>query len=222
MIRWSAMRGIAVSATLALALLVGCKPSSKCGPIGDLSQPIELSMPLYTDGTSHQVVAVASGDKVALEPPPQSGYVLFVGVKARNLDGCGVSLKGELFDPASGASVSADTRTSDFIVGSDGWGMPNPIDYRDFANIALCPDQSTKDVHNGNYNLKLTVTDRAGRSQSLTVPIVPSCDLGADMVRSDCICNCTANFYLGKCVPGAVDASAAGDASKPSDASSTD
>src|SRR5581483_892116 len=107
---------------LAALLLAGCPSGPRCsaGFIGDPKLPVEIEM-LITDGASQMFSLVMMGEQAPVEPPPQGGYVMYVGAQARNLDACGVQIGGELRDPDTNDQVGFDARTTNLILGSDGW-----------------------------------------------------------------------------------------------------
>src|SRR5437868_15357474 len=108
-------------------LCAGCPSPPRCaaGFIGDPKLPPELQM-LITDGASQMFSLVMMGQPANVQPPPQGGYVLYVGAQARNLDACGVSVQGQLRDPATNDQLGFDARTANLILGADGWGRRDP------------------------------------------------------------------------------------------------
>ena len=49
----------------------------------------------------YDAVPLADGGPLAILQPPQGGRVVFVGVRATNVDGCGLQLTGALRDETS-------------------------------------------------------------------------------------------------------------------------
>ncbi len=197
-----------------MALLAGCSsgPRCKAGFIGDATKPVELAAVLATDGVSQMLKVVNANDPVPLEPPPQGGYVMYIGAQVRNLDACGAELRGSLRDPVTDDEVGFDARTTNLLLGADGWGRPDPSDNSNVSNVNGCPDYFAKDVQNQTYNLRVTVVDREGRSGVTTVPIVPTCDQLTDpKIHYDCVCTCSANYVLGRCGAGPPADAATGD-----------
>src|SRR5262245_50382520 len=76
------------------------------GFVGDPAQPPQIAM-VYTDGISQQLSDVAAGERIPLEPPPQGGYVMYLGARVLNLDAC-VELSGKLKDPDTGNQAGFD------------------------------------------------------------------------------------------------------------------
>src|SRR5262245_19594849 len=91
---------------------------------------------LVSDGVTPTNTPVTSGTRVPLMRPCQGGRVIYVGVEARNIDGC-VELSGTLREP-SGAFIKLDARTSQLVLATDGWGRTDPLDTSRLANVAPC------------------------------------------------------------------------------------
>ncbi len=88
---------------------VAADTSSVCpaGYLGDRAKdPIIELRALRADGTD---VPIADGADLAVLFPPQGGRVAFVGVRATNLDGCGVQVTGALMSYVS-EEVSSSER----------------------------------------------------------------------------------------------------------------
>jgi hypothetical protein len=170
--------------SLAIAASTGALACSPAGPsattepcpVGDLSSPPELTVVVRTaDGS---LASVEDGGRVPLVEPPQGGEVVFVGMRARNVDACGVTVAAVLRDPASGAAVGSGKRVIDLRgVTGDGWAQPgSPEDIGSFANVAVCPSASaTRDVAEQRYSLEVALLDRSGRGATTAVAVVPYC-----------------------------------------------
>ncbi len=187
----------AALALLALAL-AGC-PSDRCkvGFIGDPAKPVELEL-VFTDGIAADVSPLAAMQAVPLEPPPQGGYVMYIGAKARNLDACGALVRGDYFDE-NGIQAGMDERSTNLVARGDGWGWPDAQHLSEIPNLSACPDVSHLDIQGHPYSLRIRVTDRSGRTAMLSTPIVPTCALSNPAVQADCVCQCSADFVPGKC-----------------------
>jgi hypothetical protein len=187
---------------VAVALAAGCDDPPPCHDrfIGDAHLQPEAT-PLVTDGTSGALTDIAAGDHLPLERPPQGGFVLYLGLRARNLDGCGVKLSGQLRDPDTNHELAFDARTIDLVPTADGWGVPDARQFANFANVPACPDYGTEDIRDRALTLSLTVTDKQKRSANATLPVVPSCTLADPDLQFQCTCECAANYSLGKCKP---------------------
>ncbi|HEY7954040.1 MAG TPA: hypothetical protein VII38_02070 [Polyangia bacterium] len=182
-----------------LLLLAGCpqKPDCPIGFIGDPQKAPEAVV-LWTDGVSGQFHELTDGQALPLEPPPQGGYVMYVGAKVRNVEGCGLQFSATMYDQMTGAQVGFDARSTDLTVGADGWGYPQSNN-SNVSNVNGCPQVSTKDVQGVTYNLRMIVTDKRGRSVTIDHPIVPTCAASDPDEQQHCLCTCSKNYYPGKC-----------------------
>jgi hypothetical protein len=199
-IRWWRMLALA-----APTLAFGCSsPASShravCAPgfVGEASQAPDAHI-VISDGESGGLVKLNDGDRVPLIEPPQGGYVIYVGVEARNLDPCGVEVVGSLRDRATGDVLGYDGRTVALQTDADGWARPKPGDLASVANVNPCPSYGASDVVGNRYDLEVKLVDRAQRTVTTTVQVVPSCMQGDAGQQSHCVCTCSAGYFLGKC-----------------------
>jgi hypothetical protein len=178
-----------------LLFATGCPQPRRCsvGFIGDRTQPVAVEA-LITDGIQPMLSPIAPGQAIPLERPPQGGFVLYVGARVRNADGCGIELRGELFD-VSGVQAGSDGRTTNLLLQPDGSGEPDPTQVSEVANVSACPDTYPFDITGHTFTLRMTVTDRGGRRGSTELPVVPTCD----PKDPDCFCLCRAGWQPGMC-----------------------
>ena len=184
-------------------LLIGCggsnAPRCAAGFVGSRSAAPQVKM-MVTDGRSMTLREVADGDEIPMEPPPQGGFVIYIGAEANNVDACEIQVAATLRDPTSGNQESFESRTINMIVGDDGWARSDPSNDANEANVAVCPDFSMKDRVNGQFTLELKVTDHEKRTASVTHPVKLVCDPAlAPADEAECMCACSANYMLGKC-----------------------
>jgi hypothetical protein len=127
--------------------------------------------------------------------PPQGGRVAFVGVRARNVDPCEVTLKGVLRDTASN-KVRFDTRITNLMVDGEE-ARSDEREIATFSNIPLCPNQwSSADVFDQAYELEIVLTERGGRKLERTLAVTPRC---AEPEReAACKCMCKHGYELGE------------------------
>lgn len=163
------------------------------GFVGDAAKDPEIVITVLGSGTT--ATPVMDGDTVPLVFPPQGGRVIFAGVRARNLDACGVNLNGALRDLAT-KQVRLDGRTVNLTPASDGWVETDPTDFSTFSNIPVCPNQwSMTDIFGTTYELEISLADRGGRSVTKKQKVTPTCaepDLAAE-----CHCICQGGYKLG-------------------------
>lgn len=176
-------------------------PARTCDPvIGDRAQPLEVR-PVFVDyrGQTQPIV----GGAVGLIPPIQGGYVLMVGLEARNLDGCEASIRGVLRDPATGASVAEEERPTPLLVGADGWGSPAFPQSFTTANLSTCPPFTgppPRDIDGNTWRLELVLTETGGRTAMWAGDVVPACrDTEPDPTL--CPCQCDSDFRFGDPCP---------------------
>ena len=204
--------------------LSGCPPTTEEPPnpppactlafLGDKSQPVQLEI-TARDVKGH-AVPVKEGDDVAMIYPPQGGRVIFVGARVTNIDPCGVKLSGAIRDAIT-AQVRIDNRTVNLAIGEGGFGTAVDADISTFSNVPVCPNQwASDDVFGKTYELQVTVLDKAGRTATQKVKVVPRC---AEPERAtECRCICRKGYILGQVCAPEVDAGADSDADPASDA----
>lgn len=218
MIRCTAL----VAATLPLAVtMTGCPDdagpatsdggvddaaSSVC-PTGYLGDPkldpvIELRA-LRADGTD---VSLMDGDDLAVLFPPQGGRVAFVGVRALNVDGCGMQILGALRDPMT-KQLRLDGRTVNLRREPDGWGttgrgtttnIEDSAEIGDYSNIPLCPNQwAEQNVFDARFELEVIITDRRKKTATKKITVVPRCAEPGEKELA-CRCLCRNGYVLGE------------------------
>ncbi len=181
-------------------------PESSCatGFLGDPSKDIAMEIhALRADGTD---VALKDGDDLAILFPPQGGRVSFVGVRATNLDGCGVQLTGALRDPIS-QQVRVDGRTVNLTRQPDGWGttgsgastdIENSGAIGDYSNVPLCPNQwASQDVNDKPFQLEVRVQDSRKKTADLKITVTPRCAEPGPK-EAACRCLCKNGYVLGE------------------------
>ncbi len=201
---------------LAVALLTACPGAGPATPdagpvptdggcgagfLGDPNKAIEFEFrALRADGTD---APLANGGDLALIFPPQGGRVAFVGVRATNLDPCGVQLTGALRDEPT-LQVRVDSRTVNLLPsGSDGWGNSAPPSQsisaaRDtYSNVPLCPNQwASSSIFDHEFELEITIRDRLKRTMTKNIKVTPRC---AEPDRAvECRCLCKLGYVLGE------------------------
>ena len=154
---------------------------------------------LLADNT---VATIDDGGSVPMMMPPQGGRVIFAGVRATNVDGCGLQLTGALRDLATGR-VTFDSRTINLTATGDGWGAsataaaPDAAAIGSFSNIPVCPNEwSARDLFGHPYGLEVTVVDREKRQLTKKIQVTPECARPDDLGQCQCIC--MAGYILGQ------------------------
>ncbi|HKP62546.1 MAG TPA: hypothetical protein VJV78_37685 [Polyangiales bacterium] len=172
----------------------GATESDSCF-VGDESKPIEFEVVHRTaDGE-----CLSTGDmaEMPLIQPPQGGKVLFVGVRARNLDGCGLTLATALVEQQTGAVISLERRPVRLEEVDDGWMMPQrPTEASNYSNLPACPRADlARSIEGEVYELRVSITDNANRKASTTMQIIPTC--GEPNLAELCHCECSKDYKLG-------------------------
>jgi len=172
-------------------------------PIGDRTQALELQAQHWTgDGAA---VDLADGGAVDLVRPIQGGKVIYVGVRARNVDGCNVQLTAALRDAASDQVIALEQRPVHLTAGADGWGVATSL-FDDLANLPLCPSAAaTHDIDQATWRLELRLDEAGGRTATTALTIAPRCARADEL--EECRCECDSDYELGQpCPSDAVDA----------------
>lgn len=208
-----------LSSLLALGASTGCpgehltieyvdgEAPSACaaGFLGEPGAPplVELRA-LRADGVD---VALRDGDDLAVLLPPQGGRVAFVGVRALNLDGCGLQIVAALRDPTS-RQVRLDGRTVNLRREPDGWGTTGrgtSVDISlsdeigDYSNVPLCPNQwADQDVFDRPFELEVELVDRSRKTiATRSIVVTPRCAEPGERELA-CKCLCRDGYVLGE------------------------
>ncbi|HZS38463.1 MAG TPA: hypothetical protein VFF06_16625 [Polyangia bacterium] len=185
-------------APLALAL-AGCSAA----PPGMMGDPITVTPAIY-DSTTMQLTDVQPNGPIDLVKPPQGGFVLFVGARVHNLHDANVEIRGRLLDPTSGAIVAEDGRIGAMQRDSADatlW-LPDLRSYQNVSNIAVCPTTGSVSRDREPFTLEVLITEQAsGRVGTAMIPAVPTCRQPAANDLQFCQCECSGNWFLGKCTP---------------------
>jgi len=188
-----------------LALAPACsepaEPSEDAGPpvggcklpyIGDKNKDLEMDVIAIGPGTLDRIT---EGSDITLMLPPQGGRVVFAGVRAKNVNPCGVRLGGALRDTAS-QQVRIDNRIINLQPQEDGTARSNPNDIFNFANIAACPNQwSDRDLYDQPYELTISLTDKDEKHLTKVLHVTPRCNEPG--VEAECLCQCQGDYILG-------------------------
>jgi hypothetical protein len=182
-------------------------PGTTC-PIGDRALPIEILAEHWPQAPAPGTLeGLPDGGTVDLVRPIQGGKVIYVGVRARNVDGCNVQLTAALRDVTSQQVIALEQRPVRLDVGGDGWGHARST-FDDLANVPACPNAAaSRDVDGATWLLELRLDEAGGRTATTSVMIVPRCRLDDQM--EECRCECDSDYELGMpCPSDPVDAGA--------------
>jgi len=170
------------------------------GFLGDPAKAIDFQIraldPMGND------VNLADGADLSVIFPPQGGRVVFVGVRATNVDACALQLTGALRDKTT-QQVRVDSRTVNLNRAADGWattespGLPFASAIGSYSNVPVCPNEwASSDVFDHSFRLEVTLKDRRGRTATQALDVVPRCN---ELDRRDqCLCLCKLGYHLGE------------------------
>jgi hypothetical protein len=185
-----------LGAALLAAGVLGCggeggtdAPVTQPCPIGDMSAPPELEI-VHLDA-QNAVISTQPMQIVPLMQPPQGGWIVLLGARARNIDGCRLMVTAALIDGCNGEIIDLDRRPTMLVEGSDGWGVSSATT---FANLPVCPHPTaTRDLNEVPYRMQVVVEDDDGRKATTELTLVPKCPANAPM----CNCQCARDYTLG-------------------------
>ncbi|HUQ05789.1 MAG TPA: hypothetical protein VM261_24980 [Kofleriaceae bacterium] len=183
---------------MAGAVGAGCSDDAPTTcPIGDRTRPIEIVAVHWPAGGT--VGDLADGGVVDLVRPIQGGKVVYVGVRARNVDGCNVQLTAALRDQATQQVIALEQRPVRLVDGGDGWGLPEAA-FDHLANLPACPNAAAaRDVDGSTWRLELRLEEPGGRMAETSLVVQPRCAL--DQELDECRCECDADYELGGACP---------------------
>jgi hypothetical protein len=195
---FQAIRARLAGSALAAALLIGCggggsatpdaKEALPC-PIGDLSAPAEIQI-VHLD-ENNAVIETQAMQTVPLIAPPQGGWIVLLGVRAKNID-CRPMLTTALVDTCDDQILSIDVRSTQLDVGADGWGVSS---LTSFGNLAVCPQlTAARDLTSVPYTMRVAIEDAAGQKAESSLTVVPTCPDGT----SRCACECNHDYVVGR------------------------
>lgn len=198
-----ALRCVLAAVLVCVPGVASCEPETPSEPscfFGERGAPLEAEL-VYRSRTGESVL-LEDGGAVPLTVPPQGGHVMFIGVRARNLDMCRATLSAAFHDGCTasegnhGRIVGREGRHVTFEARSDGYAWPKDPQFIDnFANIPACPNfASTRDVDDERYLVRVRLTDEVDeRFVLVEAHIVPECEAGDDACR----CTCDRAYVLG-------------------------
>jgi hypothetical protein len=200
------------SARALIAVLAGAIAAAACGgdsprdapeaercPIGDLSAPAEVEI-VHLDA-QNAVIKTQAMASVPLQAPPQGGWIALLGARARNIDGCRLTLKTVLVDACNDQILQLDIRPTKLVAGSDGWGVSS---LTTFGNLAVCPQlTATRDLHDVPYVVQVILEDGDGKKAQAQLTVVPVCPDSTPL----CTCQCARDYVIGsECATAPTDA----------------
>jgi hypothetical protein len=199
-------RPAATSIGLVLALASGCSggatsvdaPLARC-PLGDPDAAAQLEI-VHLDADL-QIVRTLENAEVPLQAPPQGGWILLLGVRATNLDGCQLNLTTSFRDVCDDRIIKVDQRPARLDDTGDGWGISTAST---FGNLPVCPQVTAqRDLHDQPFLVTVSIDDVDGKRASRDLTVVPVCPVADPR----CACECDRDYVLGgPCPPVGPDA----------------
>jgi hypothetical protein len=198
--RFAAMTVVFAAAGCSASVAPGSDEPCPAGFLGSRAAAPDFDIQvLLADDT---VATIQDGGTAPMLVPPQGGRVIFAGVRATNVDGCGLQLTGALRDLSTGR-VTLDSRTINLTAVGDGWGASAAASESTsaaigaFSNVPVCPNEwSATDLFGHAYGLEVTVVDREKRQLTKKIQVTPECGQPDDVEQ--CMCICRAGYVLGQ------------------------
>src|SRR5688572_190676 len=180
---------------VSLLFVYGCPKDTSCFVGDPAAQPEIEAVFRDVDGEMKPLLA---GGNIPLILPPQGGKVMFVGVRAKNVDGCPVDINTSIRDTCSNAIIALERRPVTLTEDGTGWLEPlQKSELTNYSNLPACPRANLeRDVHEQPYLLNVRVTDKDGRTAEKQIEVVPFCGEPDQMDR--CICECRSDYTLGQ------------------------
>jgi hypothetical protein len=164
-------------------------------PVGDPSAPAQLE--IVNLDVNLDIVNTTPNAPVPLFPPPQGGWIVFLGARATNLDGCRVDLTTSFRDVPGGSIIQVDRRPTQLDDTGDGWAVTRTSMA---ANLPICPQlTATRNLHDEPYEITVTLEDAYGQRASQSMVIVPVCPDPDPTGR--CLCECDQHYVVGGSCP---------------------
>lgn len=184
-----ATHGRALGPALGCAvLLIGCGTDPK-------QPPAEIQI-IHQDANSAIIETQPMG-QVPLIAPPQGGWVVLLGVRAKNIDPQ-ANITTALVDACDSQLIQIDMRPTRLDAGADGWSQSS---LTTFGNLPVCPQlTATRDLHDVPYIIKVSVEDADGQKATASLTVVPTCPVEA----SRCTCECDRDYVVGNECPTVV------------------
>lgn len=174
---------------------------------GDPAAPMEIEVfYLGADDKNHDVTDGAVLDMIE---PPQGGRVIFVGVRAKNVSPCGVSISAGLRDPINN-KVNFESRSVNLVPDGSGFAVSRLGEVASYANTPTCFNTwSAQNLFDGDYTLEVTVEDNDGHKAEKTFAVTATCSdkslagNSGQAVIDQCMCICKTGYMLGEdCAAG--------------------
>jgi hypothetical protein len=187
------MKRAAIVAGFALA---GCaaeeEPLERC-LFGDRDASAMLEI-VHLDRDSN-IVATLPNAEVPLHTPEQGGWILLLGARATNIDGCQLELTTSSRDVGGDSVIKLDQRPARLKDDGDGWAISSAST---LGNLGVCREATAGRDRDGQpLVVTVAIEDLDGRRASREMTVVPVCP--DDDPR--CACECARDYVLGATCP---------------------
>jgi hypothetical protein len=173
-------------------------------------------VPAAISPSSGALLPLADGDSIDLVRPIQGGHVLFIGAYVNGASGTSGTIRAELRRSVSdsgqplsmpGPILVFEERSTMLVPLAAGTTPPSAApgwqqiaaDISEVANIAACPNVLPVDIPDQPLYVQVTYTDSQQGSGTAFVKVVPRCRQPDDASRSQCLCECHANYTIDRC-----------------------
>jgi hypothetical protein len=169
-------------------LLIGCGTNSKQAP---------AEIQIVHQDANNLVIETQPMAQVPLIAPPQGGWIVLLGVRAKNINDQ-ATLTTALVDACDNQIIQVDGRPTHLDIGADGWSQSS---LTTFGNLPVCPElTATRDLHDVPYIIKVSVEDADGQKAIASLTVVPTCPTDAPR----CACECDRDYVVGNECPTIV------------------
>ena len=174
------------------------------GTGGSGSGPRDLEVQPFLYRPPEQPVEVLqAGDALSLWHAPQGGHVVVVGARVRGLTSDFIELRARVRVPETRVIVAEEARTvvMEAVAGEPDWKQTDRRTCSQASHVPLCPNYSDRDVVAREHVLEVIVTElyadfSVGQSE---ITVTPSCLQSDPIAQAFCVCECSADYTLGKC-----------------------
>jgi hypothetical protein len=158
-----------------------------------MDAPMELE--LFHLDDQDAIITTMPDDRVPMRIPPQGGWAVILGVRARNLDGCGATITTSFRDICNDRILKVDVRPMNLEDNGDGRGITT-LDT--VSNLQLCPTATAeRNLFEEPFRFTIEVMDYDGRFGLTQMQFVPTCPADTPM----CECECDQRHVIGVCPP---------------------
>ena len=175
------------------------------GASGSSGAPSNLEVvPVMYTPPDQPLVILENGDPVELWRAPQGGHVLVVGARIRGLEGETISLRARVRDPESNRILAEEKRTvvTELVPEEPGWRQTLRQTNSQATHVPVCPNYGTRDIVGQTQRVEVHVTELYAPVETTgqtELTLVPTCMQTEPGHLAQCVCECTADYVLGRC-----------------------